>query len=241
MPRPRRSVSATARTSRIKPKRRKDKPSPTALPPDSKTVRGFPTLLSKYAVLILVLAAILFILFPTAYRNFTESRASGSVREAPAASDSASVSPALSGFRIDQKLLTTGTSVQAPLRIIIPSLEIDISIKEAKIINGFWELSETTASHGAGTANPGQNGNIVIFAHAREKLFLPLRNIKSDALVYILTKDSWHRYQVTTTKLVNPNDVMVIAPTKEETLTLFTCSGFLDSKRLIVSAKPYRP
>ena len=38
-------------------------------------------------------------------------------------------------------------------------------------------------------------------------------------------------------KLAYPNEVEVIAPTEDETLTLYTCSGFNDEKRLVVVGK----
>ena len=89
-----------------------------------------------------------------------------------------------------------------------------------------------------GSASPGDAGNTVIFAHARDELFGPIRELKKDDAIYVLTKNSWHKYTVLETKFVEPKDVEVIAPTTDETLTLYTCSGFLDSKRLIVIAKP---
>ena len=144
-------------------------------------------------------------------------------------------------FRIDDKLLGTTVPTQPPLRIVVPTRNVDLSIIEAKVVNGYWELSETTASHGVGSANPGQNGNIVVFAHARNELFGPLRDMKKDESIYILTKDRWFRYAVVETKLVTPDQVEHINPTDSEQLTLFTCSGFLDSKRLIVHAKPLNP
>lgn len=127
---------------------------------------------------------------------------------------------------------------EVPLRIVIPSLGIDLPVVEAKIMNGFWEVSETSASHGAGSAYPGEVGNMVIFAHARKGLFLPLRDIKRREVIYVLTNSGWHRYRVEKTHEVTPEQVEVIQPTEEETLTLFTCTGFADSKRLIVSALP---
>jgi LPXTG-site transpeptidase (sortase) family protein len=144
-------------------------------------------------------------------------------------------------FKIDPKLLGTNIPYEAPLRIVIPSLSVDLPIVEAKVIDGYWETSETTASHGIGSSYPGEEGNVVIFAHARENLFGPLRNIKHDDNIYVLTKDSWHRYRVSEIKLVNPNEIENIAPTLSEKLTLYTCSGFLDSKRIIVGALPDAP
>lgn len=144
-------------------------------------------------------------------------------------------------IRIDKGLLGSGEPSQPPLRILIPKQNVNLSIVEARVVNGYWELSETTASHGIGSANPGEIGNTVIFAHARDGLFGPLRNITSNQEIYILTKDRWYRYSVTETKFVDPNAIETISPTADETLTLFTCSGFLDTKRLIVVAKPLRP
>lgn len=165
----------------------------------------------------------LLVTFPTAYRTLRTSNQT------------------LEPIRVDKNLLRATTTSELPLQIIIPSISIDLPIVEAKVVRGFWELSETTASHGVGSANPGEIGNTVIFAHARDELFGPLRNLKKDAIVYVMSKDRWFRYKVIETKLVDPNAIEVIAPTEDETLTLYTCSGFLDTKRLIVIAKPQRP
>lgn len=144
-------------------------------------------------------------------------------------------------IKADSRLLVPPENVHPILRILIPGRNIDLPIAEAKVINGYWEVSETSASHGNGSAYPGENGNIVIFAHARTGMFLPLRDINADELIYILGYDRWYRYRVVKTKLVDPKEVEVVAPTEKETLTLFTCSGFLDSKRLIVTAIPFAP
>lgn len=148
-------------------------------------------------------------------------------------------SQTLRPIRVSQSLLGAPKTSQPPIRIVIPSLAMDLPVVEARVIAGFWELSENSASHGVGSANPGDIGNTVIFAHARDELFGPLRNIKNDATIYLMTDDQWYWYQVQEIKLVNPNDVEVIAPTPDQTLTLFTCSGFLDTKRLIIIAKPH--
>lgn len=144
-------------------------------------------------------------------------------------------------IKIDSKLLSNQEAAQPPLRIVVPKFNIDLSIVEAPVVNGVWETSETTASHGIGSADPGQIGNTVIFAHAREGLFLPLRDIAKDQLIYVLTKDHWYRYRVTDSKLVTPDQVEVIGQSTDERLTLFTCSGFFDEKRLIVTAVPDKP
>lgn len=183
--------------------------------------------------LFLVLLGISLFSFPSVYRNIVSSRISEN-QGRPLSIKSVQLAGPI---RVDDQLLTEKAALKPPVRIIIPKYSLNLPIVEAKVVNGFWELSETTASHGTGSANPGGNGNIVIFAHARDNLFGPLRKAKKDDQIYILTEDKWYKYLVAEIKEVNPDQIEVIAPTTEETLTLYTCTGFLDGKRLIVKAK----
>ncbi len=124
-----------------------------------------------------------------------------------------------------------------PNRILIPDVDIDLEIGRSKIVGGYWEVFSDKAGWGEGSGLPGREGNQVIFAHARKGLFLPLRSIKPGAKIYVLTDSSWFNYTVSEIKEVIPSQIEVIAPTPDETLTLYTCSGFGDSMRLIVIAK----
>lgn len=126
---------------------------------------------------------------------------------------------------------------EIPTQIIIPSVAIDIPVKESKIVNGYWEVFENSAGWGEGSAAPDEIGNQVIFAHARQGLFLPLQNVKSGQKVYILTDNKFYTYEVESIHEVNPSETEVIKPTPDSVLTLYTCSGLADSKRLIVKAK----
>ena len=139
---------------------------------------------------------------------------------------------------INSKLLESKQTENIPVRIIIPKNDIDLKVIPAQIVNGYWELSETTASYGLGSGHPGHASNTVIFAHAREGLFYNLKNVKTGDSIYVFSKDKWFRYKVNKITAVFPNQTEVIKPTKNETLTLYTCSGFNDEKRLIVTALP---
>jgi len=124
-----------------------------------------------------------------------------------------------------------------PKRILIPDIDIDLEVGRSKVIGGYWEVFSDKAGWGEGSGLAGREGNQVIFAHAREGLFLPLRSIKPGAKIYVLTDSSWFNYEVAEIKEVTPSQIEVITPTPDETLTLYTCSGFGDSMRLIVIAK----
>ncbi|QQS38694.1 sortase [Candidatus Woesebacteria bacterium] len=157
----------------------------------------------------------------------------------------------MEGFR------ETDNDSETPTRIIIPSVNIDLEVKTAEVINGYWEVFDDKAGWGKGSGIPGKAGNQVIFAHAREGLFEPLKKVKVKDSVYVLSVSdirengvdnnyissevstkAWHAYEITSITEVFPNETQVIKPTEDETLTLYTCSGYKDSKRLIVVAKP---
>lgn len=146
----------------------------------------------------------------------------------------------MSSIQIADELLLQTRRKEPPVQIIIPSLGIDIPVKESKIIKGYWELAEDSASFGLGSAYPGEKGNTVIFAHARKGLFYDLKEIKEKDTIYILTNNKWMNYSVSQIKVVTPDQTEIISQTEKETLTLYTCSGFSDQKRLIVVAYPER-
>jgi LPXTG-site transpeptidase (sortase) family protein len=127
-------------------------------------------------------------------------------------------------------------AANGPTRIIIPEISIDLGIKKAKIINGYWEVFDDSAAWGEGSGELGKPGNMVIFAHDTKGLFYTLKDIKIGDIIYIYGQETYS-YKVTEIKNTIPSDLSVIAPTKDQTLTLYTCSGPLDSKRLVVVAK----
>ena len=127
--------------------------------------------------------------------------------------------------------------LKPPVRVVIPDVSIDLPVKVAKVVKGYWEVFPQGAGFGLGSAYPDEVGNQVIFAHAREGLFFPLKDVKIGQKVIVFTQDKWYSYTISDIKVVNPNQIEVIAPTDDATLTLYTCSGFADSKRLIVTAK----
>lgn len=140
--------------------------------------------------------------------------------------------------KVDKGLLKTDKKKGSPpSRVVIPSIQVDLTVEQSKIVRGYWEVFADKAGFGEGSSYPGEAGNQVIFAHARNKLFGDLPKVNIDDSVYILTDEGWYKYQVVEKKEVTPDQTEVIAATEDETLTLYTCSGFADSKRLIVVAK----
>src|SRR5205814_8666088 len=87
-----------------------------------------------------------------------------------------------------------------------------------------WTLRRAVG-HIPGTALPGERGNAGFAAH-RDTFFGPLKAVRSGDEVIVTTAGGQYRYAVTGTRIVDPEDVSVLAPTPDTTLTLVTCYPF---------------
>lgn len=127
---------------------------------------------------------------------------------------------------------------QYPARIIVPSLKIDLPVFPAKAEGEKWEIFEDAASYLLGSGIPGKQGNVVIYSHNKRHLFGTLLGIKKETEIKIENKKGESfSYEVFETRVVSPAQIEILLPTEESILTLYTCTGFTDSKRFIVIAK----
>jgi len=116
---------------------------------------------------------------------------------------------------------------------------INLPVIESGYINGKWLIAPNKANHVSQSAGPGTTGNIIIYAHNTDALFGPLRLVTKGDRIYLSTNTgSLYQYVVSQITEVNPNNTMLLKPTITEALTLYTCSGLFDSKRLVVRAVP---
>jgi sortase A len=124
-----------------------------------------------------------------------------------------------------------------PIGVIeIPRLGLSSVVLEgdetAALMLGVGHLSDTPL--------PWRGGNSVFAAH-RDTFFRGLGGIRKNDVIRFKTADSVFDYHVRDTKIVNPTDVQVLAPTKASTLTLITCYPFTyigpAPKRFIVRAE----
>jgi sortase A len=101
-----------------------------------------------------------------------------------------------------------------------------------------------SAGHIPGTALPGTPGNAAFAAH-RDTFFAPLKGVRNGDEVTVTTPDGEFVYEVTSTRIVDPDEVSVLDRTPDATLTLVTCYPFdyLGSapQRFIVRARLLRP
>ena len=119
-----------------------------------------------------------------------------------------------------------------PVHIKSYPIGIDVEIKPAVISKGVWPIFPDTAGYVT------NENNIIIYGHNKNDILGPLRWIKEGALVEILDNaGQTHKYEVVKTDTVEPDNLSYIFPSTSELLTIYTCTGFLDSKRFIVVAE----
>jgi LPXTG-site transpeptidase (sortase) family protein len=127
-----------------------------------------------------------------------------------------------------------------PITISIPTIHLQQKITESGIIQGVWQTSDTNATHLNVSANPGQNGNIIIYGHNTYSIFgnLPQSHIGDPVILSADNSDHPFRYIIKQIRTVLPTDLSVISPTSTEVLTIYTCTGWFDSQRFVITAYP---
>lgn len=106
-------------------------------------------------------------------------------------------------------------------RVEIPRLRLSAIVREG-VDDGTLRRA---VGHVPETALPGEHGNAALAAH-RDTFFRPLKEIRKGDRINVTTPDGTYEYRVHETRIVDPEDVWVLDPTREPTLTLVTCYPF---------------
>jgi sortase A len=124
---------------------------------------------------------------------------------------------------------------QYATRILIPAIEVD-----APIVQGDgWEKLKRGVGHHIGSANPGENSNMVLSAHndIYGEIFRYLDRLDMGDQVIVHTEDRSYTYIVSETLIVNPDHIEVLGPTNHPIVTLISCYPYLiNNKRIVVTA-----
>lgn len=125
-----------------------------------------------------------------------------------------------------------------PRKIVIPSLKITLPIYPAQIKRNEWQATPNGVSYLAGSPLPGDAGNSILYGHNWANLLGPLPRIKTGEKIEIVYGTGEIKtFIVRYTALVSPTETKILAQTQnEKIITLYTCAGFLDSKRFVATA-----
>jgi len=106
-------------------------------------------------------------------------------------------------------------------RLEIPTLGVSTIVREGEDARTL----QLAVGHIAGTAFPGSSGNMGLAGH-RDTFFRRLREIDVGDVIRLVAVEGTFTYVVESTRIVDPDDVWVLDPTPEPSLTLVTCYPF---------------
>jgi sortase A len=133
---------------------------------------------------------------------------------------------------------TLGLAFAPPLAVLrIPGAGLEVPVlpgtDDASLNRGLGWIEGTTL--------PGMRGNVGVAGH-RDGFFRVLKDVEVGDVVELATAESTVEYIVTTTEVIEPEDLHVLGPTDGPMLTLVTCYPFYFAgsapQRFIVRAVP---
>jgi LPXTG-site transpeptidase (sortase) family protein len=139
--------------------------------------------------------------------------------------------------------------------VIIPKINVEIPVVyDLNTINEneIDKALERGVVHYATTADPGQNGNVVVVGHSSNNIFNPgkykfafvlLSRMEKGDTFYLQKDGKRYTYQVFEKKIVKPSEVSVLqANEKQATATLITCDPpGTSTNRLVVVGQQISP
>ncbi len=125
-----------------------------------------------------------------------------------------------------------------PTEIIIKDINLDLPIIPAKLEKGKWEATTKGVSYLSSSPIPGEKGNSILYGHNWPNLLGNIPKLKPGQVIKIKYADGkMKEFIINSTVIVSPKEVGILAPSEKSQITLYTCTGFLDSKRFVVVAK----
>jgi LPXTG-site transpeptidase (sortase) family protein len=123
--------------------------------------------------------------------------------------------------------------IDYPVALFIPTHKFSLNIYSTSIENGVWEV------HPDGVSRLNSVPNTILYAHNTQDRFGFLKSVKiGDTMTLSYRTGGSVKYLVTNIKTVNPKDIDVLFPEDKNAIIMYTCTGFADSQRLVVTAIP---
>lgn len=123
-----------------------------------------------------------------------------------------------------------------PDTLVIPTAHITLPIYPAYIRGTRWDQTTAGVSYLVQSPLPGIRGNSVIYGHNWPNLLGPLHLVKPGHKLFVRYGSKTIGFTVDYVSTVQASDISVIAPTQDARITIYTCTGFLDQGRLVVTA-----
>lgn len=125
-----------------------------------------------------------------------------------------------------------------PKFIGIKSISLEAEIVPGGYRDEKWVLTNDKALFLPTSSKLGEGGNTIIYAHNTENLFGNLKKISiGETIVINDAKGKIYSFKVYSKEYISPYKMGKIATNLKDTVTLFTCDGWFDEKRLVIKAQ----
>ncbi|MGH7204492.1 MAG: sortase [Candidatus Levyibacteriota bacterium] len=129
------------------------------------------------------------------------------------------------------------TDKNLPTEITIKDLDIDLPVYPSVVTNNQWQTTNAGASYLTSSPLPGTKGNSIVYAHNWRSLFGNLVNAHvGEQVIVTYPNNTKKTFVIAYTSVVDPNQSTILAPSNDKRITLYTCTGILDSKRFVAVA-----
>lgn len=127
-------------------------------------------------------------------------------------------------------------NINNPIIFEIPQFGISLPIRKATVLANDWQIYNNAVSWLNGSGNLAK-GNIILYGHNTQSLFGNITELKKGDLIILKNNLQEKKYQVIDSFETDKKNVQVLK-SKEDRLTMYTCSGWFDSNRFFVIGKP---
>lgn len=125
--------------------------------------------------------------------------------------------------------------------LVIPKLNMQQQIHENK--NPVWGLGKGVWRHPT-TSSPDRGGNTVLsghrFTYGGPAVFYHMDKLATGDDIVVYWNKQRHVYKVSQVRVMPPGGREILAPTEDETLTIYTCTPLVTARnRLVIIAKKF--
>lgn len=124
-----------------------------------------------------------------------------------------------------------------PVGLSIQDIGIYSAIISAQKSGSNWETTDSGISYLSSSSIPGEIGNSILYGHNWKSILGNLYKARPGQRIEIVYSNNEKRsFIINTIQVVSPDQASVLKNTNDKRITLYTCTGFLDQKRLVVVA-----
>lgn len=125
-----------------------------------------------------------------------------------------------------------------PVKIYIPKLERTLDISDGYVKNNRWKVATSGVSYLTTSGQIGKVGNAVIYGHNTAGILGELWRVQNGDFIEVTDQGGRvYKYEIFERKEIKSSEVDILNQTGDTRLTVYTCSGFLDSARFVIVGK----